>query len=230
MGYTQLSPLRTLFLSRPHTLTSTFTKPRQISLQYTCQSITTSSRLPSSFRSLLSTKAVPRTSSPGSLPTTAAKRYASTASAASPSQTVQTANASSETPLTWNEFLRLRRIRRYYNLGASIGTSFTTLVTGMATLSQQNLSALGQQLFGLDPFVLIGLCAVGFWGVGWLLGPLVGTGVFQLFYRARARGMAAVSFRVRPMPISFHRPLRPCLAGKLTNFEINRRKKTSSNA
>lgn len=101
--------------------------------------------------------------------------------------------ASADGALTWNEFFRLRKVRRYYSLVSSLGLSVTSLGIGMAILSQQNLNTLGQTMFGLDPMVVIGIWSVGFFGLGWLMGPAVGAGIWGLAYRSRVKTMAAVS-------------------------------------
>jgi len=89
--------------------------------------------------------------------------------------------------------LRLRKIRRYYNLSASIGCAVATTFVGMSLLAQQNIQALGQQFFGLDPMVVIGVWTVGSAGIGWLLGPLVGSALFKMVHRSSVVEMAAVS-------------------------------------
>lgn len=63
----------------------------------------------------------------------------------------------------------------------------------MSLLAQQNLQQLGAQMFGLDPFIVIGVWTVGFAGLGWLGGPLVGGTVFRVVHRNVVGEMASVS-------------------------------------
>lgn len=50
-------------------------------------------------------------------------------------------------------------------------------------------------LFGLDPFLVLGLATMASGAVGWLLGPFVGNAVFGIVWR-RSRGqIAIVSFK-----------------------------------
>lgn len=95
--------------------------------------------------------------------------------------------------LTWNEFLRLRKIRRRFNLVASASLAAVSFVTGLGWLSEQNLEQLGSQLFGMDPLFVMGLSALGFAGAGWVVGPFIGSAIWRASYSSRVKGMAAVS-------------------------------------
>ena len=48
-------------------------------------------------------------------------------------------------------------------------------------------------VFGLDPFLVLGLITVGSGGVGWLLGPFVGNAVFGMAHRRVGPQVAEVS-------------------------------------
>ncbi len=54
---------------------------------------------------------------------------------------------------------------------------------GVSVLTQQDMETLGGQMFGLDPFVVLGLTTAGFGALGWLAGPVVGNTVFNMFHR-----------------------------------------------
>ncbi|KAH0537067.1 hypothetical protein FGG08_006108 [Glutinoglossum americanum] len=101
---------------------------------------------------------------------TAAARSAAPLPAASPQ----------DAPLTWNTFLLLRRRRRHYNVASSILSSISSTILGVSYLSQQDIDALSSQLYGLDPFMVLGLATVGFGVVGWLAGPVLGGWAFSL--------------------------------------------------
>ncbi|KAI9764130.1 MAG: TIM23 complex component [Geoglossum simile] len=92
-------------------------------------------------------------------------------------------HAPSEQPLTWNTFLHLRRRRRYYNIGGSVLTSLSSTLLGVSFLSQQDIDAIGSQLYGLDPFMVLGLATVGFGVAGWLAGPVLGGLAFKIANR-----------------------------------------------
>lgn len=128
---------------------------------------------------VLSTSTTPTSTTPPS-PTTATSSTASSSSI-------------STQPLTWNEFLRLRKVRHRFNLVASLNTATITTAAGVFTLAQQDLEALSGQVFGLDPFVVLGLVTVGCGAVGWLIGPVLGGTVFGLWYRRFGAQIAEVS-------------------------------------
>lgn len=48
-------------------------------------------------------------------------------------------------------------------------------------------------VFGLDPFLVSGMTMLGCGAVGWLLGPVIGSGVFGVVYRGVTTEIAAVS-------------------------------------
>jgi import inner membrane translocase subunit TIM23 len=66
-------------------------------------------------------------------------------------------------------------------------------MAGVSILSQQDVDALGTQIFGLDPVVVLGLATAGFGAVGWLMGPVFGNAAFRLANKRFAAQMAAVS-------------------------------------
>ena len=66
-----------------------------------------------------------------------------------------------------------------------------TTAVGVSVLSQQNLDTVS--VFGLDPFIVLGVATLGSGAVGWLLGPFVGNAVFGMRYRRIAGQIAEVS-------------------------------------
>lgn len=150
-----------------------------------------SSRLPDVQKRPL--KQSPSTSS--TTITRAASQLSHTSSPQSPPTATTTTTRTSPAAtvsdrLDWNTFFRLRKVRRRYNLAASIGSSIGTTMMGVSVLSQQDLDALGGQVFGLDPFVVLGLTTAGFGAIGWLAGPFVGGAAFNVLNR-RFRGQIA---------------------------------------
>ncbi|CZT49853.1 probable PAM17 Presequence translocase-associated motor subunit, required for stable complex formation between cochaperones Pam16p and Pam18p [Rhynchosporium secalis] len=109
-------------------------------------------------------------------PTSANPRHASTATP--PSSSTPSSSDESTQVLDWNTFFKLRKTRRWYQLGSSVGTGLGGFVGGAQILTMSNMDALVSQL-PLDPFISLGLITFTCGGVGWLLGPIVGTGVFN---------------------------------------------------
>lgn len=141
------------------------------------------------FSSTITTPNTPIAPAPASLPPTSIPR---------PSSIPPTS-----TSLPWNEYLQLRRKRRHYNLLFSLATALCTTGAGIYTLGQQNLE--NMNLFGLDPFIVLGLATMASGAVGWLLGPFIGNGVFGLVWRKSRAQIAAVSINPSLFPLS------PCI-------------------
>lgn len=112
-----------------------------------------------------------------------------------PTRSTTHTNSSAPIHLDWNRFLQLRKVRRYYNLAASIGSSIGTTFMGVSVISQQDMEVLGGQMFGLDPFVVLGLTTAGFGALGWLAGPFVGNAAFNLLNKKYKAQIAEVSLR-----------------------------------
>lgn len=124
---------------------------------------------------------------PASLPPTSVPNPASLPS----NSTIPTPTSLPPTSLPWNEYLQLRRKRRHYNLFFSLATAGCTTGAGVIVLGQQSFEHMS--LFGLDPFLVLGLATMASGAVGWLLGPFIGNAVFGIVWR-RSRGqIAAVS-------------------------------------
>ncbi|KAL3476768.1 Presequence translocated-associated motor subunit pam17, mitochondrial [Aspergillus californicus] len=84
--------------------------------------------------------------------------------------------------LDWNSFFKLRASRRRYTLASSIGSSAGSTVVGLQVLSSQNLEALGAQVMGLDPFIVLGMATAACGAVGWLVGPFLGNAVWGIVH------------------------------------------------
>ncbi|CAD6441518.1 d54f2052-21c7-47ec-8ee1-faa9c2bcf635 [Sclerotinia trifoliorum] len=107
-------------------------------------------------------------------------RSASTASTStSPSKSSQTSSAAQTEVLNWNTFFKLRRTRRWFQLGSSIGTGFGGFAIGAQILTHTDMDALVGQI-PLDPFITLGLVTFACGGAGWLTGPILGTAAFNL--------------------------------------------------
>ncbi|KAJ5925458.1 Presequence translocated-associated motor subunit pam17 [Penicillium verhagenii] len=118
--------------------------------------------------------------------------------------------------LDWNSFFKLRASRRRYSLASSIATSLVSTTAGVQILSSQDLEGLGAQVMGLDPFVVLGLATAACGAVGWLLGPIVGNGLWGLVYRRFTPSVATKEkeffdrirrFRVDPSTNSIANPV-----------------------
>ncbi|KAL8799978.1 MAG: hypothetical protein Q9200_007391 [Gallowayella weberi] len=136
----------------------------------------------------------PAASNPASIP--AASSLSSTASPSTkPPSNTPSPSPPNTNPLTWNTYLSLRRLRRRYSLLASLLTCTSTTTLGFITI-ERNMDALGSTLggiTGLDPIYMLAAATIATGGVGWLLGPFVGEGVFRGIYRREWWRMAEVN-------------------------------------
>lgn len=108
----------------------------------------------------------------------------------------QTAARKQDTPstqLTWDEFLKLRKTRRYISLVSSIGTAVGSTAIAVPIMAQYEVENQIAALTGLDPFIGIGLTITAIGGVGWLLGPFVGNTAFGIWKSSLRGEIARVS-------------------------------------
>ncbi|CCU74889.1 presequence translocase-associated motor subunit Pam17 [Blumeria hordei DH14] len=116
---------------------------------------------------------------------TAARTSAGTIVSAQKTDTPSQSNAkkAENSHLDWNTFFQLRKKRRWYQQGLSIGSSIGGIVGGAQVLTSYDIDALVAQ-FPLDPFISLGIITCLFGGVGWLFGPVVGTAIFNFKNRS----------------------------------------------
>jgi len=66
------------------------------------------------------------------------------------------------------------------------------MVAGAQALAMSDMDKIVGQV-PLDPFITLGLLTFSCGGIGWLMGPIVGTGIFNGLNRKYIPEMAAVS-------------------------------------
>ncbi|PGG97117.1 hypothetical protein AJ80_09737 [Polytolypa hystricis UAMH7299] len=117
-----------------------------------------------------------------------------TTSTANPTSS-RTATSSSSSPqnvqLDWNTFFQLRKSRRRYSLISSILGAVGSMGIGLPILAANNIDALGAQVMGFDPFIVFGLATAALAAVGWLVGPVLGNGLWRVVHRKYSSGVAA---------------------------------------
>ena len=95
--------------------------------------------------------------------------------------------------IPWDEFLLLRRRRRYVNLFASVGTAVGAVAATVPVAMSYELEDKIASATGLDPFIAFGLMITAVGGFGWLMGPFVGNAGFLLANRRIRADIASVS-------------------------------------
>ncbi|QLG71715.1 hypothetical protein HG535_0C00640 [Zygotorulaspora mrakii] len=89
--------------------------------------------------------------------------------------------------LSWVEFFELRKKQRRINVGSSVFTAFLGCNISWAYLSTMEIDPT-QTIFGFDPLAVIS-AGIGASGVlGYLLGPLMGTKLFNVTHREKLKG------------------------------------------
>jgi import inner membrane translocase subunit TIM23 len=110
----------------------------------------------------------------------AAQAAAKAAAAAHPEQVV----------LDWNTFFQLRKARRRWQSGFSVVGALGSGSSGALVLS----SGMADRVVGqipLDPLITLGLMTMGFAALGWLVGPSLGSAVFNAL-KGKYKGPMAV--------------------------------------
>ncbi|KAI9053572.1 hypothetical protein LZ554_002526 [Drepanopeziza brunnea f. sp. 'monogermtubi'] len=163
-------------------------------------------------------------------PSTSTTKNVSTA-AATTSPHEAAAPAPKTDLLDWNTFFKLRKTRRWYQLGSSVGTGLGGFVMGAQALTMADMDALVSQV-PLDPFITLGLITFACGGTGWLLGPIMGTGAFNWTNR-KFRGQMdekekefyrrVKKFRVDPSASSMANPVPDYYGEKISSVAGYRR-------
>ncbi len=92
--------------------------------------------------------------------------------------------------LDWNTFFQLRKARRRWQTGFSAAAAFLSGSGGALVLS----SGLADSIVGripLDPLITLGLMTMSSAALGWLVGPSIGTAVFNSL-KSKYKGPMAI--------------------------------------
>lgn len=116
---------------------------------------------------------------------------------ASTTTTSSTAATEKHAPtLDWNTYFQLRKTRRRIQVLFSVGGGAAGGTAGSWLIA----SGAAEPLLGLiplDPFFTMGLMAMASATLGWLLGPIVGSGVFNAWHRKVRPQMVEVCWYTR---------------------------------
>ncbi|SPQ18511.1 b03ebbf5-c243-47cf-a7bf-a9298384d0e8 [Thermothielavioides terrestris] len=120
----------------------------------------------------------------------ATRDAAADASAAEVAAKAQAAAHPEQVTLDWNTFFQLRKARRRWQFGFSVVGALAGGSGGALVLS----SGLADNVVGqipLDPLITLGLMTMSFAALGWLLGPSLGSAVFNAL-KAKYKGPMAI--------------------------------------
>jgi import inner membrane translocase subunit TIM23 len=92
--------------------------------------------------------------------------------------------------LDWNTFFQLRKARRRWQSGFSIVGALASGSSGALVLSSGMADSVVGQI-PLDPLITLGLMTMSFAALGWLVGPSLGTAVFNAL-KSKYKGPMAI--------------------------------------
>ncbi|CAD0111632.1 unnamed protein product [Aureobasidium uvarum] len=149
---------------------------------------------------------------------------------ASSAASTSTTSSQSQTPqLTWDEFLKLRRTRRFINLGSSALSGAASVAVAVPAFAEFEIENIGAQMTGLDPMFIIGGSLMGVGAVGWLLGPFLGTAFFNIWKGSLRKEFARdfyshiKRFRADPASSSVNNPVPDYYGEKINSVADYRR-------
>ncbi|KAI9711398.1 MAG: TIM23 complex component [Chrysothrix sp. TS-e1954] len=164
-------------------------------------------------------------------------RLASTISSQAPQSPTPSASPSTSTPqskpttttqeppLLWDGFFKLRRRRRLINTASSTVTGVSSFALGTAVLSGQNMENFG--FAGVDPMFVMGFMSLGIFFGGWLVGPVLGGGIWRASVVSARRAQYTIKerdfferikrFRVDPTSSSVQNPVPDYYGEKIRN-------------
>ncbi|KAF8830968.1 mitochondrial import protein Pam17-domain-containing protein [Lentinula edodes] len=126
------------------------------------------------------TKSAQKTSLSSSTSTSSAVNAKSTDSAPTASKAV-------EHPLSWPEYLTIRRRKRRLQNLAAIPCSVLGLMGGAAYFGSLDTDPL-KPIFGIDPFMFYGICTAACMGTGYLVGPTLGAFIWRFLPSSKRYG------------------------------------------
>lgn len=75
---------------------------------------------------------------------------------------------------------------------ASVVGGLGFFAAGIIVLTTNDFDQMGAQMIGLDPFITLGLGTFACGALGWLLGPFLGTALFNMYYKRLVPQMRVV--------------------------------------
>ncbi|KAF5388898.1 hypothetical protein D9757_005055 [Collybiopsis confluens] len=86
--------------------------------------------------------------------------------------------AQQHAPLTWPEYLGIRRTKRKWQNFSAIPCSILGLLGGASYFGSLEIDPM-KPILGLDPFLFYGICTTACMGTGYLLGPTLGAFIWR---------------------------------------------------
>ncbi|KAI5306531.1 TIM23 complex component [Ascosphaera pollenicola] len=140
--------------------------------------------------------------------------------------------AARQSSLDWNRFFKIRAMRRRYSQASSILAAIASTGGGLQVMANQDIEYITAQFPILDPMVLMVLSIAASGGLGWLMGPFLGNGLFNLVYRKERVEFERKdkdlfsrikAYRVDPSANSFSNPVPDYYGEKINSVQDYRR-------
>ncbi|KAF8607631.1 mitochondrial import protein Pam17 [Ceratobasidium sp. AG-I] len=93
-----------------------------------------------------------------------------------------TSAPSNEAPLSWPEYLAIRKGKRRWEMATTIPSTFLALSAGLSYFGSIE-SDPTSLIFGVEPIYIYGLATLSCGGLGYLLGPTVGNSIWRMTHR-----------------------------------------------
>ncbi|CEL59517.1 Presequence translocated-associated motor subunit PAM17, mitochondrial OS=Cryptococcus neoformans var, neoformans serotype D (strain JEC21 / ATCC MYA-565) GN=PAM17 PE=3 SV=1 [Rhizoctonia solani AG-1 IB] len=90
--------------------------------------------------------------------------------------------SSKDLPLSWPEYLTIRRKKRRWEIATTIPSTFLALTAGLSYFGSIE-SDPTSLILGVEPIYIYGLATMGCGGLGYLLGPVVGNSLWRMTHR-----------------------------------------------
>ncbi|KAG8796772.1 TIM23 complex component [Ceratobasidium sp. 428] len=92
------------------------------------------------------------------------------------------ASPTKEPPLSWSEYLAIRKRKRRWEMATTIPSTFLAFGAGLAYFGSIE-SDPTSLIFGVEPIYIYGLATVSCGGLGYLLGPTIGNSLWRMTHR-----------------------------------------------
>ncbi|KAB5595575.1 Presequence translocated-associated motor subunit PAM17 [Ceratobasidium theobromae] len=92
------------------------------------------------------------------------------------------ASVPKEPPLSWPEYLSIRKKKRRWEMATTIPSTFLALGLGLSYFGSLE-SDPTSTIFGVEPIYVYGVATIACGGLGYLLGPTVGNSMWRMTHR-----------------------------------------------
>ncbi|KAI0707955.1 Pam17-domain-containing protein [Earliella scabrosa] len=100
-------------------------------------------------------------------------------------ESAQVSEVEKET-LPWQEYLSIRKLKRRWETAVTIPTTIGGFVGGISYFGNLEMDP-SKPIFNIDPMFVYGAATLGCAGLGYLIGPVIGSSIWRLTHRRLMR-------------------------------------------